>query len=288
MFHTDDLPFLDAGNVAKPDAFPRHERQLVRGRYSGVQRKIQCVVDCANGVALDHNGRRRRRKAAEALIYFTGLMVDAMRDDKQMQAMLRRREGWLSSMLRMCKAYAKKALYWNGGNFLDAPLPDFYSMGLVALSLDGSESFEEVLAAVQLFQGAYIEPHMNSKGSAGDEGVDGQRVGVKPCGSKKRDYILTFEEYAAVKRLARRSDLRRVAGRIAFYKRRGDVHGFLGAMYGLMSGRVGQGGNKSGINTVKQKFGGIGSMVIGSVLLSSATALDAASKVGAFLMTGEL
>jgi hypothetical protein len=287
MFHPDDAQYLAAGNAAKPDAFPRHERQLVRGRYSGVQRKIQCVVDCAGGnVATDHNGRRRYRKAAEALIYFTGLMVDARRDDAEMQRMLRRADGWLSSMLRMCKAYARKALYWNHGKFLDGKLPDFYAMGLAALSLDGSEPFAEVLEAVQRFQGAYIEPHTDSKGSSQSVDSGGFGDGIKPMDSRKPRYELSFAEYSAVKRLARPSELRRVAGRVAFYKRRGDVHGFLNTMYGLMAGQVGHGGNKRGVNTAKHRFGGIGSALIGSVLVSSVSAMDAAGKVASFLLDG--
>lgn len=288
MFHTDDLPYiLPSMADAKTEGLRRREQQLVRGRYSGVQRKIQCVVDCAGGnVATDHNGRRRYRKAAEALIYFTGLMVDARRDDAEMQRMLRRADGWLSSMLRMCKAYARKALYWNHGKFLDSKLPDFYAMGLAALSLDGSESFAEVLEAVQRFQGAYIEPHTNSKGAA--DGVDSGGVGdgIKPRDSRKPRYDLSFAEYSAVKRLARPSELRRVAGRVAFYKRRGDVHGFLNTMYGLMAGRVGHGGNKRGINTEKQRFGGIGTMLIGAVLVSSTSAVEAAGKAVSFLLDG--
>jgi hypothetical protein len=287
MFHPDDAQYLAAGHAAKQDAFPRHERQLVRGRYSGVQRKIQCIVDCAGGsVATDHNGRRRYRKAAEALIYFTGLMVDARRDDAEMQRMLRRADGWLSSMLRMCKAYSRKALYWNHGKFLDGKLPDFYAMGLAALSLDGSESFAEVIEAVQRFQGAYIEPHTNSKGAADGVDIGGFDDGIKPRDSRKPRYDLSFAEYSAVKRLARASELRRVAGRVAFYKRRGDVHGFLNTMYGLMAGQVGHGGNKRGVNTAKHRFGGIGSALIGSVLVSSVSAMDAAGKVASFLLDG--
>jgi hypothetical protein len=288
VFHTDDLPYiLPSMADAKTEGLRRREQQLVRGRYSGVQRKIQCVVDCAGGsVATDHNGRRRYRKAAEALIYFTGLMVDARRDDAEMQRMLRRADGWLSSMLRMCKAYARKALYWNHGKFLDGKLPDFYAMGLAALSLDGSESFAEVIEAVQRFQGAYIEPHTNSKGSSQSVDSGGFGDGIKPRDSRKPRYDLSFAEYSAVKRLARASELRRVAGRVAFYKRRGDVHGFLNTMYGLMAGQVGHGGNKRGINTAKHRFGGIGSALIGSVLVSSVSAMDAAGKVASFLLDG--
>ena len=289
MFHSDDLPYILPSKAdAKTEGLRHRERQLVRGRYSGIQRKIQCVMDCVAGsVATDHNGRRRYRKAAEALIYFTGLMVDARQDDAEMQAMLRRGDGWLSSMLRMCKAYSRKALYWNHGKFLDGALPDFYQMGLSALGLDGSESFAEVLQAVQHFQGAYIEPHSYSKGACDGANDGDAQTKVKPCDGQKKAYVLSFDEYSAVKRLTRASDLRRVAGRVAFYKRRGDVHGFLSTMYGLMSGRrIGVGGNKRGVNTEKQRFGGIGSALIGSILVSSASAVEAASKTVSFLLDG--
>ena len=286
MFHDADIEKL-APNYREAASDKSQASQMVRGRYSGIQRKITCVIDCARGVVEhDHNGRRRYRQAARSMIYFAGLLADAKRDNEYMQDVLRRGDGWLSSVLRMCKAYARKALFWNRGNFLDTDLPDFYADGLKVLGVSEGATFEEVLSAFK----RYIEPQSISNPPievASETPVDQE---VQPgLETKRKEYNLTREEYAAVKRIVRPSQLRLAAGRLGAYKKRGDIAGFSNTMHQIAEGRpLTVGGNRAGKNVAKQKMGGYASMVITNALVGASCAMEVASRLASFMLTGEI
>lgn len=287
FLHPDDLLKL-APNNGDWTPFDEVSRQRLRGFLSGLQRKIKCVLDCAAGPEDgDRNWRRRQCNAADAIIYCIGLIEDAKRDDPRFQRFLRRGDGWLSSMLRMCKSYGRKALFWNRGNMLDAPLPDFKAIGMEALGLSGGESLAEVLEAAR--KHIAIEPHTLSNPSPQQPEPALGTSEDRPVDSKKPEYSLTYREYMAVKRLARRSELRLVAGRLADYKRRGDLDGFIHTLYGMMLGkRVSVGGNKSGVNERKRTYGKVGRVVMSNVLLASSSVMDALARVTDFMVTGEM
>lgn len=294
IFHPDDLERLLPTHRKRPlNLEVTTVGQRISGLFSGAQRKINCIRDVVSGtVPSDHNGRRRIAKARDSLIFFAGLLADARRDDSRSMSALRWEEQfWLGSFLRMCKAYSRKAIVFNRGNMQDLPQVDYYSEGCALLGLSGDETVDEVLSAIRAEFYPYIEPHITTEAPQETEAVEHSdtpecRPGMGQ--KKKTTYHLTFSEFQAVKKLARPSDLRIAAGRLAGYKRRGDVAGFLNTLYSLRNGRLSTRGVSKTLNGPRQKFGSIGGKVMSAVLLGSASILEATHKLHVFLSTGEM
>lgn len=294
IFHPDDLERLLPTHGKRPLDFEvTTVGQRICGLFSGTQRKINCIRDVVSGVVpSDHNGRRRIAKARDSLIFFAGLLADARRDDPRSMSALRWEESfWLGSFLRMCKAYSRKAIVFNRGNMQDLPQVDYYREGCALLGLSGGETVDEVLTAIRAEFYPYIEPHITTP--ATQETVAVECSDTSECrpamGSKtKKQYHLTFNEYHAVKKLAKSSDLRIAAGRLAGYKRRGDIAGFLNTLYSMHSGRLSTRGRAKNLNVGRQKFGSLGEKVMGAVLLGSSSILEATFKLHHFMVTGEM
>jgi hypothetical protein len=189
----------------------------------------------------------------------------------------------------MCKAYARKALFWNRGNYLDVDLPDFHAHGLRVLGVSAGTSLDEVLAAFR----EYIEPQISSNppSEVASEVLEDQET--LPCGiqktSSKPEYALSYDEYLSLKRIVRPSDLRLAAGRLAGYKKRGDIDGFLNTLHQISEGkRLSVGGNRTGYNGKKRRLGSFIGGVMSAALVGASSALEAAARVSEFLYTGSL
>ena len=294
IFHPDDLERLLPTHGKRPLDFEvTTVGQRICGLFSGTQRKINCIRDVVSGtVPFDHNGRRRIAKARDSLLFFAGLLADARRDDPRSMTDLRWEESfWLGSLLRMCKAYSRKAIVFNRGNMQDLPQVDYHREGCALLGLSGGETVDEVLNAIRAEFYPYIEPHITTPAAQETEAVE--RSDTSECrpgmGHKqKKQYHLTFSEFQAIKKLAKSSDLRIAAGRLSGYKRRGDVAGFLNTLYSMRSGRLSTRGSAKNLNGGRQKFGSLGEKVMSSVLLGSASILEATFKLHQFMATGEM
>lgn len=295
-FHPDDLAKLMPSGNARSSVFEVTSiGQRICGLFSGTQRKINCILDVVSGtVPNDHNGRRRMAKAKESLIFFAGLIADSRIVDPDSMRILRSDERfWLGSFLRKCKDYSRYAIVFNHGKMQDTPQADYHAQGLALLGLSGSETLDEIIGAIRSEFFKYIEPFITPSNSATLQQVPTpHKSEVMPVGGqkKKTTYSLTFDEYAAVKRLVKSCDLRLIAGRLAGYKRRGDVAGFLNVLYSVKNGVVFN-TRRSGSRKTdghRSKFGEIGSKVMGSALATASSVMDATYKLHNFLATGEM
>jgi hypothetical protein len=269
------------------------DRQKVRGDFSGIQGRCSSLLPLHNPSFVygdDYNSRRKVARARYNLIWCVGMVVDAERDDGDKQQLIWNNGNWFLSMLVFVKRYARKALFWNRGNMGDADLPDFYAMGLKAMGLTGSESLEEIKEAARRFIWRCRQPKMTSNlpSEVACEVLEDQEI--QPCLKQKaRQYVLSWAEYAAVKRFVRPSQVRLAAGRLAGYKKRGDLDGFVDTLHQISEGkRLTVGGNRAGVNAKKRKLGGYVSMVMTKALVGASCALESASRVTQFMVTGEI
>lgn len=287
-FHPDDLERLLPTNGKRPLDFEvTTVGQRICGLFSGTQRKINCIRDVVSGtVPSDHNGRRRIAKARDSLIFFAGLLADARRDDPRSMTDLRWEESfWLGSFLRMCKAYSRKAIVFNRGNMQDLPQVDYHREGCALLGLSGGETVDKVLTAIRAEFYPYIEPHITTPAAQETEAVERSDTSeCRPVGAKKQP-IIPWPVYRAIKPLVSAANRRVFMGRVAKCLRRGDVFGVLSTIHFLKNGGLmnRHGKKRDGFRTT---FGEQGKQAISAALLGSSSMLAVAAKLDKFAYDG--
>jgi hypothetical protein len=293
LYHPDDLKAIQSKQDR--DRHQRHEvtpeSQSACGYLSGLVKMKTCLERVLSGnVAAGRAGRKPRANARHILIEFAGLLEDSRLDDAESMRVLRRDEYWLGSVIRKCMAYAVRAVFWNHGKMLDCQRPDFYELGRATLGVTGKESMEELLEIFRSHFGLGLKPPSisNPPSEVASEVLEDQEI-QPVLSAKKPEYALSWGEYTAVKRFVRPSQVRWAAGRLASYKKRGDLDGFLNTLHQIADGRrLTVGGNVSGRNEKKRRMGGFVSTVMTKALVGASCALEAASRVAQFMMTGEL
>lgn len=287
-FHPDDLERLLPTHGKRPVDFEvTTVGQRISGLFSGAQRKINCIRDVVSGtVPSDHNGRRRIAKARDSLIFFAGLLADARRDDSRSMSALRWEEQfWLGSFLRMCKAYSRKAIVFNRGNMQDLPQVDYLREGCDLLGLSGGETVDEVLTAIRAEFYPYIEPHITTP--ATQETEVSERSDTSECrpAMGKKQPIIPWPVYRAIKPLVSTASRRVFMGRVACYMRRGDVFGVLSTIHCLKNGGLmNRPGKKR--DGWRVTFGEVGKQAISAALLGSNSMLSVAAKLDKFAYDG--
>lgn len=267
--------------------------QSIRGIFSGIQRRCASLRN-ANEVGFqfpdNRDGRRRIARARRHLLWCIGMVAEAERDDgNEKQCMIWNNEHWMLSMLVFVGRFARKSVTVNKFVYL-GKLPDYEAIGAKAAGLRGDESLEEILAAAKKFIWRGNDPQTTSKETLSvSDDVAGEEEVMPVKTSKKPEYQLTADEYAALKAIVPAERLKSVAGRLGSMKKRGDVAGFLNTLYLVAEKKhVPMGRQKCKTRKKSSKAGEAVSKAVASCLVGAVSAWEMAYRVAHIISSGEL